>query len=82
MNEIWHNEPNGDLTAFLLGLKLVIHKARGFSRFLLFCRPHGGRKHEVLLESGCEDNVPAAQEKAVRRAVKLTATLAHDDKAD
>ncbi len=73
MHHMWRTEPNGDLSAIILDLRLVVHEGDSFSRFLLLSRSHdGSANHEVLLESGCEDDVDAAKARAVRRAVRLT----------
>jgi hypothetical protein len=73
MHQMWRTEPNGDLSAIMLNLRLVIHEGDRYSRFLLLSRSRvGSRNHEVLLESGCEDDVPAAKARAIRRAVSLT----------
>jgi hypothetical protein len=77
MHQMWRTEPNGDLSAVMLNLRLVIHEGDGFSRFLLLGRSgNGSGKQEVLLESGCEDDVHAAKARAIRRAVSLTSTPA------
>ena len=67
---MWHNEPNGDQSAVLNGMKLVIRKSNGFARYLLLALPRRRGGRPVLLESGCVDNVKTAKEKAVRRATR------------
>lgn len=76
MQERWRIEPNGDQSAMMPNLRIVVRDADGFTRFLLLKRPHfGGRGLETLLESGCENDVRAAKAKAVQRAVRLAAAL-------
>lgn len=64
---VWHREPNGDQSAMLQGVRLVVMEAAGFARFLLL-RRLGNDEKEILLEFGSEDNVGTAMEKAVLRA--------------
>jgi hypothetical protein len=74
MNQIWRTEPNGDLSAVVLDLRLVIHQGGKFPRFLLLQGSHDrGLNSEVLLESGCEDNVRAVKARAVERAIRRAA---------
>ena len=77
MHQIWRTEPNGDLSAIMVNLRLMVHEGDRYSRFLLLSLfQDGSRNHEVLLESGCEDDVHAAKARAIQRAVSLTATPA------
>src|SRR6516164_1066545 len=76
MLQQWRTEPNGDLSITVLSLRLVIHNAGSFTRFLLLKRSRTERRGEMLLESGCEENVNAAKAKAIERARKLRATSA------
>ena len=77
MHQRWQTAPNGDLSAEMRNLRLVIRDADGFTRFLLLRRSDGGsRPLETPLESGCENDVRAAKAKAVQRAVRLTAMSA------
>lgn len=75
MQQRWESEPNGDLSATMRGLRLVIRNADSFARFLLLKRSWFGSRGEML-ESGCEDSVSTAKAKAVERAMKLRATSA------
>ena len=72
----WQAGPNGDWFTTVRSVKLVIHNAGSFVRFLLFKRPRPGRRGETLLESGCEENVNAAKARAIERAMKVGATSA------
>ena len=46
---VWHREPNGDQSAMLQGVRLVVMEAAGFARFLLL-RRLGNDEKEILLE--------------------------------
>jgi len=73
---MWRTEPNGDLWTVLLDLKLVVHEGDSFSRFLLLGRSHvRGEGDEVLLESGCADDIHAAKARAVEKAIKRSRNL-------
>ena len=72
----WQTGPNGDWSTTVRNVKLVIHNAGSFTRFLLLKRSRTERRGEMLLESGCEENVNAAKAKAIERARKLRATSA------
>jgi hypothetical protein len=74
MQQRWQAEPNGDSSATMLNLRLVIRDAGGFTRFLLLRRSRFRCRGEMLLESGCENDVSAAKAKAVQRATKLAPT--------
>ena len=63
----WHKESNGNQSAMLQGVRLVVIEAAGFARYLLLRRLDSDGK-EILLESGSEDNVDTAMEKAALRA--------------
>ena len=76
MQQRWQVEPNGDLSATMLNLRLVIRDAGGFIRFLLLRRSRFRSQGETLLESGCENNVSTAKARAIQRAMKLAATSA------
>ena len=67
-NGMWHREPNGDLSASLDGMRLVVRKINGFARYMLLAQPRRMHDPEFLLESGSADNVDAAKEAALRRA--------------
>jgi hypothetical protein len=71
MDFMWHTEPNGDLTAVVLDLRLVVHEGDRYSRFLLLGRCHrdsGGQ--DMLLESGCEEDVQSAKSRAIEKAIR------------
>jgi hypothetical protein len=71
---MWHTEPNGDLSSVMLNLRLIVRKGDEFSRFLLLERCHDSNgSYETLLESGCEDSVHAAKEKALEKGMRRTA---------
>ena len=76
MNHVWRTEPNGDQSAVVFNLRLVIREGDRFSRWLLLGRSYDGSgSQEVPLESGCEDNVGSAKERAFERARKRKAAL-------
>ncbi len=69
---MWRENANGDLCAGINGLRVVIRESNGFIRFLLLGpSPGTSSEAEVLLESGSEDSVGAAKERAVERASVL-----------
>lgn len=71
---MWHLESNGDISSTMLNLHLIVHKGERFSRFLLLeYRYDSTGFHEMLVESGCEDNVRAAKEKALEKAIRRAA---------
>jgi hypothetical protein len=71
MRQVWRTEKNGDLSAAMFDVKPVIQNGNRFPRFLLLGRSHGGSAEpEVLLESGCEDDVPTTKARAIARAMK------------
>ena len=73
---MWHEESNGDLSATLHGMKLVVRERDGFARYLLLARPRWeAGQSEVPLESGSEDHVGAAKERGMRRAVGVASIL-------
>jgi hypothetical protein len=73
---MWREEPNGDLSAVLYGMRLVIRESNGFARFLLLGHPRrADGEAEVLLESGSEDDVGAAKERAAQRAASVACLL-------
>jgi hypothetical protein len=76
MHQMWRTEPNGDFSSTMLNLRLIVHQGDRFSRFLLLecCHDSAGFR-ETLLESGCEDNVHAAKEKALEKAIRRVAPL-------
>jgi len=73
---MWHEEANGDLSATLHGMRLVVRERDGFARYLLLGRPRWeAGQSEVLMESGSEDHVDAAKEMVVRRAAGVASFL-------
>lgn len=69
---IWDVAPNGELSARIDDLKVVIRRTTGFTRFLLMaCQTSKAEGTELLLESGSEDDLRTAQDKAVMRALAL-----------
>ncbi len=73
---MWREESNGDLSAMLHGMRLVVRERDGFARYLLLAGPRQeAGQSEVLLESGSEDHVDAAKERAVRRAAGVASIL-------
>ena len=73
---MWHEESNGDLSATLHGMRLVVRERDGFARYLLLARPRWeAGQSEVLLESGSEEHVDAAKKRAVRRAAGVAGIL-------
>lgn len=71
MHFTWYTQPNGDLSAVVLDLKLVVHEGEKYSRFLLLGRCHQDHEgQDVLLESGCEEDVQSAKARAIEKAIR------------
>lgn len=69
---MWKVAPNGDVCTRIENLRVVIRETSGFTRFMLMaCQASGANRADVLLESGSEDNLRMAQDRAVTRALAL-----------
>jgi hypothetical protein len=73
--EIWQNEPSGELSIAMHGLWLVIRKSPDCARFLVFRGHHDRLRPEFLLASGTEADVSDAKIAASRTAMRLGAVM-------
>jgi hypothetical protein len=70
-NKFWHADPNGELSAVLDDLRLIIRQRDGFTRYLILQR--GGR--EIMLGSGTESDVSQAMIAAQHAAERIAFIL-------
>lgn len=76
-HEIWRAEPDGQLSAEILNLKLIVLKSDTGARYMILQRNRDGRMNpEVMLSSGTEPNVEAAIVAATRVAARIDLMLA------
>jgi hypothetical protein len=73
----WQLEADGQLSAAVQNLRLVIRKAEGCVRYLILRRsPRNGGFPEIMLSSGTESNLDAAMMAARRVAIRIESILA------
>jgi hypothetical protein len=74
--EIWQTEPDGQSSAQVLGLKLVVRKYDSCARYVVL-QPDGcgGTCAQVMLSSGTEPNPNAAKIAAERAATRTVCML-------
>jgi hypothetical protein len=73
----WDVGPDGQLTATLHSLRLMVRKSDGHARYLVLGRFADGRaSSEIMLASGTEPNVRAAIEAAERTATRIAPIIA------
>ena len=74
--EIWQTEPDGQSSAQVLGLKLVVRKYDSCARYVVL-QPsgYGGTCAQVMLSSGTEPNPNAAMVAAERAATRTVYML-------
>jgi hypothetical protein len=71
-HEIWHTEPDGDVSAVVQNLKLIVRKDNAYTRYLVLRGSGQGRDYaDVLLASGSEYDVSAAMIAATRIAIRI-----------
>jgi hypothetical protein len=75
--EFWHADPNGELSATVHGLRLIIRRCDGFSRYLILQRSAHGNYPEIMVGSGTESDVSKAMVAARRAAMRTDFILSH-----
>jgi len=71
-HEIWHTEPDGDLSAVVQNLKLIVRRDNAYTRYLVLRGAGQGWGHaDVILASGSEYDVSAAMIAATRTANRI-----------
>jgi hypothetical protein len=76
-HEIWRTEPDGERSAMLRNLRLIVRSSRDCARYMILRRAtDNGECPEVLLESGTESNLNAAMVAARRAATRIEGMLA------
>jgi hypothetical protein len=77
----WRTEQNGELSAALHNLKLIISTWDNCARYVVLQRViHGGTLIETLLHSGTEPTILAAMVAAIRAATRIESMLAERPK--
>ena len=75
--EIWRAEADGQASAEVPGLKLIVRRSDTCARYVILRRTgYGATCTEVMLSSGTEPNVEAAMAAAKKVATRIAAMLA------
>jgi hypothetical protein len=78
--ELWHTNLNGELSATVHDLRLIIRHCGEYSRYLILQRSANSDYPEIMLGSGTESDVSKAMVAATRAAMRAELILSQRSK--